>query len=65
MIAECWMWQAAHTWFPVDRLLQARWHRREPQAWKVLEAMGAFNRQQLRHREYFHRGASRWPRSGS
>ncbi len=55
MIAECWMWQVGCTGFPTDRLLQAKWHRRETDAWRVLEAMGTYNRHQLRHRQYFQR----------
>jgi hypothetical protein len=37
-------------------LQQAQWHRREPAAWKVLEAIGEYNRHQLRFPEWFERG---------
>lgn len=53
MIAECWMWQVGCTWFPVDRLLQAQLHRREPAAWEIFQAMGVYNRHQLKYREFF------------
>ena len=56
MIAEGWLWQVGTTWFPVDRLLQARWHRREPEAWKILTEMGRYNRHYLKHGEYFKPG---------
>lgn len=56
MIAECWMWQTGATWFPDSYLLPTQWHRREPAAWRILEAMGTYNRHYLRYREYFQEG---------
>ena len=53
IIAECWMWRTGATWFPSSRLLLTQWHRREPAAWHILEAMGAYNRHYLKYRHYF------------
>jgi|GEM_PF-1904133 len=56
LIAECWAWQVGFTIFPPDRLMQARWHQRDPAAWKILEAMGFYNRHQLKYAEWFGEG---------
>jgi len=58
IIAECWMWHTGATWFPDSYLLPTQWHRREPAAWRVLTAMGTYNRHFLKYREYFEGGSS-------
>lgn len=57
IIAESWMWQVHATWFPDSYLLPARWHWRDPAAWRILEAMGSYHRHFLRWQEYFRDGA--------